>query len=188
MAANAYDDEVWDAFCNVIAEEDRDGILTMMAEAAHADKYENETVQILKRTRHNVINVTVSGIVTYKGKEYTFHLEDGDWAGTQLRGWQDTGTDYEEPEYDPLDVQPKRELINKAVMPGGNPKFLVQKWDIFRTRSDVMEALRSYAYDTYFQPGCVIRDHYKEKFDRWGLEVVRKSTADETRKMLVGAE
>lgn len=188
MTDHAYDDDVWSAFCAAIAEEDRDDILTSMAEAAHDDRSENETVQILERTRHDVINVTVSGVVNYKGNEYYFHLEDGNWNRTQLRGWEDTGQEYEEPEYDPLDVQPKGDLISKTMMPGGNPKFLVQKWDLFRSRSDVVEALRSYAYDTYFQPGCVIRDHYKAKFDRWGLEVVRKSTADETRKMLMGVE
>ncbi len=183
MARNA-DDEIWESFCKAIAEEDRDDILTQMAEAAHSDRHQTDAVRILNRTRHNVINVTVEGIVTYKDVEYTFHLDDGDWNGTQLRGWDGLGTDWEEYVPEPLAIEPHKELVWKALSPGGNPKHLLTIWKIFEEREDVNKILRNYAYDRFFQPGGKIEGHYKEQFDRMRIRISTKADAEVTRRRL----
>lgn len=184
MAKHASDDEIWDAFCAAIEEKDRDDILTQMAEAAHSDRHQTDSVRILNRTRHDVINVTVEGIVTYKDEEYSFHLEDGNWNGTQLRGWEETGTDWEEYVPEPLAIKPHRELIWKALAPGGNPKHLLTLWKIFEEREDVNKILRNYAYDRFFQPGGKIENHYKDQLDRMKISITVKTDADEVRKRL----
>lgn len=183
----ATDEEIWDAFCEAIAEEDRDDILTSMAEAAHDRRYESEVVKIHNRTRHNMINVTVEGTVTYKGNDFEFHLEDGDWNGTVLRGWNGMGTDWEEPEPIILAIAPQDNLIYQALQPGGNPAFLLKKWELFDEREDVSRLIRSYAYDRYVQPGVQVESHYRSKFDLMKIQIVEKSEADRMKKRLQDA-
>lgn len=184
MANHAYDDEVWEAFCEAIPEKYREDILTNMSEAAHSDRYQTDQVRILNRTRHDMINVTVEGIVSYNDREYSFHLEDGNWNGTQLRGWNGLGSEWEEYVPTPLALAPRGNLISAALAPGGNPAFLLKKWDLFLTREDVNKILRDYAYDRFFQPGGVVENHYRDKVESLGLVITTKEDADQIRKRL----
>lgn len=179
----ATDDEIWAAFCEVIDEKDRDDILTSMSEAAHDRRYESDVVKITNRTRHNAINVTVEGEVTYKEKSYYFHLEDGDWNGTVLRGWEDTGTEWEEYHAPEMAIMPQDHLIAQALN-GDNPAFLLQKWELFEKRPDVAQLIRSYGYDSYFAPGVKTETHYRSKMDELKIQIVTKDEADQAKQRL----
>lgn len=170
------------AFNRDIPEQDRDEVMTMIAEAAHNDDAHPDFISILDRDRIDAINVRANGILTWKGQEFRFIVEDGNWNGTTLEDWEgDT-------EFKPLPrtewtLQPLPTLITDAILSGKGP-FLIQKWDIFLSRSDVAEIPRKYSYDRTFAPGIVTETYWREQAAKHKMELVSKETADETRRRL----
>lgn len=171
-------DPVWDAFCEVIDESDRDDVMLRMAEsvggwADYAD------VKIINRDRYDAINCHAEGVLTYRDTEYWFHMQDGNWNGTVLLGWENAGEQYQEHVPIQWALAPTSEAI--ARQPADR---LLMLWDHFLTRPEVRDVPRKYAYDRRFQPGGQIENHYKSKVAKWGLRLVSQEEADEIRNQL----
>jgi hypothetical protein len=170
------------AFDRDIPEADRDEVMTMIAEAAHNDDAHPDFIDILDRDRIDAINVRANGILTWKGQEFRFIVEDGNWNGTVLEDWEgDT-------EFKPLPrtewaLQPLPSIVGEAIA-ANNGQFLINKWDIFLTRSEVAEIPRKYSYDRTFAPGLVTETYWREQAAKYKMELVSKETANETRQRL----
>ena len=79
------------AFGRDIPEPIRDNAMTQMAEASGEGEGRHGNVYILEQTKHDAINVTVSGIFTLEDREFWFLLDNGNWNGTVLLGWEEAG-------------------------------------------------------------------------------------------------
>lgn len=171
------------AFERDIRPELQNDVMQMIAEAA-AGWNEHACVTILERDRLDAINVWVHGIVEVDGEEYTFHLGDGNNAGTVLHDWNgSSGEAFEPLPRTVWTLQPSRDTVSRAILSGKGP-FLIMKWDHFITRPEIRDIARNYAYDRYVQPGGLIEKHYRDAAAKHHFELVDKETADETRKRL----
>jgi hypothetical protein len=176
----------WEAFCRDIPKEDHDDVLTILSEAVAGYDHHKE-VHILNRWQSDVINATADGTFQWKDVEYYFHLENGNYRGTVLLGWEDAGNSYKEPEPVVYALQPRADLVDAAILAGKGP-FLVWKWEALAGRSDLATIPMSYAYDNFFQPGIKVNDYWRKKAAEHKFEIVTKETADETRARLMKAD
>lgn len=180
---NFSEDLVWSAFVRDIPDErDQENLLTMMAEVVQGWGT-HDAVTVLNSYRSDVINATAEGIVEFKDREYYFVLEDGNNRGTVLLGWEDHGR-YEEPKPTIWTIAPKPDTVSNALLPGGNPAFLLKKWDLFLDRYDIKDLLRGYSYDRHFQPGGKTEDHYRDRAWSLGAIIVTEEHAKEIRELL----
>ena len=178
-------DPVWTAFEADIPASEQNDVMQIMAEAVGGWS-EHKAVHILNSDRHDAINVTAEGILTWNGKEYYFHLEDGNNNGTVLLAWEDHGQKFEYRKPTQWALEPNGDIIGKAIASGGG-KFLLAKWDAFLTRPEVSEIPNKYSYDRHFQPGSKVETYWKSKAEKYGFVLVSKEQADETRASIKGA-
>jgi hypothetical protein len=175
------------AFDRDIPKHLQDDVMTNISEAAHAGFGQHGNVFIIDQDRIDSINVRAQGSVTVEGTEYAFIVEDGNWNGTVLEGWEHTGTQT----FTPLPrtqwtLAPRHDLVSSAIAENRGP-FLIAKWDAFLSRPDVAEIPRHYTYDRMMQPGCVIESHYRGKAEKLGLVLTDKENADAIRTRLAQA-
>ena len=175
------------AFCRDIPESKQDDVMLMIAEAASGWS-DHDCITILDWDRMDAINVRASGILDWEGREFWFIVRDGNWDGTALEAWEETGVqkfEYHEPTVWAL--QPRRDLISDAIVDGKGP-FLLIKWDaILKNRPEVAAIPGKYAYDRHFQPGGLVEKHWKDAAAKHHFDIVTKEEADETRKRLAEA-
>src|SRR3546814_13718515 len=96
----------------------------------------------------DAINVRAHGIVTVGDDEFTFIVEDGNRNGTRLEDWNGNKP-FEVLERTVWALQPKDDLVSKAIISGKGP-FLIMKWDaILRNLPEVAAIPGKYAYDRY---------------------------------------
>ncbi|MFT0533988.1 hypothetical protein ACMHYJ_14340 [Castellaniella hirudinis] len=184
MPATLTPDEAFDADIPAAL---RDDIMTAISEAAHMGEGQHGCVHILGQDRLDAINVRAQGIVTVEGREYWFVVEDGNWNGTTLEGWEHSGVQT----FGPLPrtqwaLAPRPDLVSDAIAAGRGP-FLVAKWDAFLSRKDVAEIPGKYTYDRMMQPGLLIERHYREAAAKYGFVIVGQEQADEIRARLTEA-
>lgn len=182
-----HEDNAWEAFCRDIPEEDHEEVLTILTEAVSGCAVDKEVVHLLDRWKSDQINATGHGTIWWKGNEYHFHLESGNWRGTVLLGWEGEGDEYHEPKPVIYVLQPRDDLIDDAIRAGKGP-FLVWKWDALAGRSDIADIPRKYAYDSFFQPGLKVENYWREQAAKHKFVIVTKETADETRARLMKAD
>lgn len=180
--------DVYDKFMDDIPDEkDQEEILTILSEAVSGYRdYAKDKITILDRHASDAINHTGHGIIMWKGVEYTFTLESGNWNGTVLHEWDGVGEAYEEPVPVIYTLQPIPELVTQAIVSGKGP-FLVFKWDAMVKNLNLNETLRKYLYDRHFAPGIKTSEHYRPIFAKHKVEVVEQEEADATRARLMKA-
>lgn len=156
------------AFERDIAISDHEDVLTMLSEAAHDDRHGHEEVYIFDRDHIDAINVQAHGVLTWKGEEYTFQIRDGNMGGTEIRSWND---DKPFERYQP---------VSYALQPI-DKNFSIAKWDLMLRSEEVAKIPGCYAYDMRAQPGVKVRDYWRAKAAKYGLEIVQEDEAKETR-------
>lgn len=173
-----------EAFCRDIPEMAHETVMLLIAEAASGWN-DHDCITILDRDRMDAINVRASGILDWEGREYWFIVRDGNWDGTVLEAWEETGVqkfEYHQPTQYAL--QPQRYIIDQAIAAGKGP-FLIAKWDaILKSRPEVAAIPGKYAYDRHHQPGGFVEKYWKDAAAKHHFEIVTQETADETRKRL----
>lgn len=164
-----------------ILPEDHDSVMTMLCEAAQGINDYKE-VTILETDRLDAINVRAHGILEWRGREYVFIIEDGNWNGTTIESWD------EDKEFNPLPrtqwaLQPIPRLVGDAILANRGP-FLILKWDAMLQRDQISSIPGKYSYDRYVQPGSYVENYWKKKAAEHHFEIVPQEVADETRKRL----
>lgn len=172
------------AFCRDIPEADQEIVMEMISESA-SGHIKHDCITMLEIDRLDACNYRSSGILDWKGREYSFIVQDGNWNGTVLEGWEEAGVqefEYHQPTVWAL--QPRRDLISDAIVHGKGP-FLLMKWDaILKNRPEVAAIPGKYAYDRHFQPGGFVERHWTDAAAKHQFEIVTNEEADETRKRL----
>lgn len=143
-------------------------------------------IHVMDVYKSDVINASGTLILTWKDVEYFVHIESGNNRGTYLHEWEGEGVAFEQPEPYVLALQPIPRLVSDAIM-NGRGHFLVAKWDIFIDRPEIAKIVPNYQYDSFFQPGGKIANHYRELAASHLFEIVTQDVADETRKRLMEA-
>ena len=155
----------------------------MIAMSEATSGYDNPNVHILERDQLNACNHRAHGIITIGGKEYTFHFESGDWNGSVLLAWEGDKP-FERHVPTRWALQPRRDLIDRAIAGGKGPSLLF-KWDsILKNRPNVAAIPGKYGYDCHFQPGGYVERYWRDKAAEHQFEIVTQETADETRTIL----
>lgn len=172
------------AFNRDVPEHLREDVMQMMAEAT-GEYGAHSCVTILEHDRLDAINCRASGIIEIEGEEYTFQMEDGNCNGTVLLAWE-SDTPFERHQPTRWTLQPKRDLIDKAIMDGKGP-FLIAKWDAMLKRPEIAAIPGKYSYDRYFAPGLKSEQHWKAEAGKHHFELASEETAQETRKRLAEA-
>lgn len=176
------------AFERDIPAEHRDSVMQMICESAQCgDDYHPEHVSIIDRDRIDAINVRAEGVLTFEGREFAFIVRDGNWDGTVLEGWEESGTQ----DFEPLPrtqwaLAPRGDLVSTAIA-NGNPGFLLSKWDAILSQPEIADIPRKYSYDSYVQPGLAVSQHWKAAAAKRGLVLTSQEDADEIRSRLLAA-
>lgn len=174
----------YEAFDRDIPESIRDDVMTQISEASHRGEGRHGNVYILEETKHNVINVTVSGIFTLGDKEFWFLLDDGDWNGTFLRGWEEAGQQkLEESPPTQWALVPTHNIIADALA-AERGNILLQVWEAFLLCKEIAEIPGKYAYDKFFAPGGKTENYWRDRAAKYKLELTSQEHADEVRKRL----
>lgn len=177
MAKNAYE-----SFERDIPEHLREDAMMAMAEAT-GEWSKPPNVHILEHDRMNAINCRAHGIIEIEGVEYTFQMEDGNWNGTVLLAWE-SDKPFERHQPTRWALQPKRNLIDKAILANNGP-FLILKWDaLLKNRPELAAIPGKYSYDRYFQPGSKTESYWRDAAAKHQFELVTEETANETRHRL----
>lgn len=175
------------AFDRDIPKHLQDKVMTNISEAAHAGCGRHGNVSIIDQDRIDAINVRAEGSVTVEGNEYSFIVRDGNWNGTELEGWETSGTQVFTPSpRTQWALAPLSDLVMSAIAENRG-SFLIAKWDAFLSRPKVAEIPGKYAYDRMVQPGLVIEQHYKEAAEKLGFVLTDQENADAIRSRLAQA-
>lgn len=177
-----------EAFCRDIPESRQQEIMEMISEAA-SGHIKHDCITMLEIDRLDACNYRSSGIIEVDGREYSYIVQDGNWNGTALEAWEETGVqkfEYHQPTVWAL--QPRCDLIGDAIAHGKGP-FLLLKWDaILKNHPQVAAIPGKYAYDRHFQPGGLVEKHWKDAAAQHQFEIVTKDEADKTRLRLKQAD
>lgn len=138
---------------------DQEEVMTILAEAVQG--VEHDCVTFHDHERINAISAHGSGVLTWKGREFAFHVVDGDNNGTELRGWEEAGEVFEPHQPTVYVLAPRPDLVVQANV-SGNGAFLVAKWDALLSREPYASMAGKYAYDRMMQPGSMITSHYEK--------------------------
>jgi hypothetical protein len=176
------------AFERDIPAEDRDDVMQMICETAqYGDDYHPQHVSILNRDRIDAINVRAEGILTFGDREFAFIVRDGNWDGTVLEGWEETGKQTFEPSpRTEWTLAPQPSLVSDAIASGKGP-FLVAKWDIFIQRPEIARITGSYTYDRMVQPGLKVEQYWKAEAAKHQFVITDQEHAYEIRGRLLAA-
>ncbi len=172
----------YEAFARDVPEHLREDAMTAMAEAT-GGYGKPDNVHLLDHDRIDAINCRAHGIITIEGREFVFQMQDGNWNGTELLSW-DEDKPFERHEPTRWALQPKRQLIDEAVI-GLKGPFLLLKWDaMLKNLPRVAEIPGKYSYDRFVQPGIVSERHWKAEAAKHHFDIVTEDTAQETRALL----
>lgn len=171
-----------EAFARDIPDEHQESVLVMLSESAQSCG-EHECVSVIERDRIDAINVRASLILTFEGREYSVFLEDGNWNGTVIRGWENHGKDYEPHQPTRWALAPRPGLISDASATGQSA-FLIAKWDALLKNPAVSEIPGKYGYDRFGQPGSLIENYWRGEAEKLGFVIVSQEEADEVRARL----
>lgn len=173
-----------EAFERDIPEPMRDAVMTEIAEASYYGEGKHGNVYILEQVKHDVINVTVSGVFTLEGREFWFLLDNGNWNGTVLRGWEEAGEQAMAPSKPTQwTLVPNSTVISEA-LDAQRGHILLQVWEAFLTRKEVAEIPGKYAYDKFFAPGGKTETYWRDKAATYNLILSTQEHADEIRARL----
>lgn len=146
-------DEILERVCNIIwdySSKRTDGVVTI------EDKY-----------KHDAINCTVTGYVDWKGEQFRFIIDNGDWNGTQVVEWgteEDVGY-YQPPKKIPFTFIPADDEL-KFKFPA-----MFNVYTLWRKENWFQEMERGYNYDRHFAPGSKTEKYYNDKAAQKGLRV-----------------
>ncbi len=121
-------------------------------------------------------NHMASGSFWWGGTEYSFLVENGNWAGFVFRSLSDTT---------PIpDVEIRRTVwaiapANWMQCTGENADFMLRKWAALKGRADVKDLIGSFTYDRRVQPGEAINRHYRDKAAKLGAILVSEEEASD---------
>lgn len=160
---------------------EQDEVLTILAEAVQG--VDHDCVAFHERERINAINAHGSGVLTWKGREFAFHLVDGNNNGTELLGWEEAGTEFEPHQPTVFVLAPRPDLVDQA-LEHGRGGFLVAKWDALLSREPFASMAGKYAYDRMQQPGGQITGHYEKAAAVGGFVWMEKKEAEMLRERL----
>lgn len=125
-------------------------------------------VTFLAIHQHNACNHTLSGTIVHEGQTFGFIIDNGDWAGTEVRAWGDPEDVGVAPEPEPPEP--------RTFIPRDRGLFLSRPelWSVYlawRKEPWFRDLERSYNYDRHFQPGGKVEGYYAEKAAKRGLVV-----------------
>lgn len=138
------------AWCETVGEDVATRTLERICEAHYSGGESGGGIIFAGRHQHDACNYTLSGSVEVDGISYGFVIDDGNWAGTEVREWgleEDVAT-YVPPEPD------APTFIPRAANLGVVGRELYKAWlsaDWFKA---AVGKLHEAAYDRFVQPGC----------------------------------
>lgn len=176
-----------EAFERDIPPDQQEMVMTEICEAAIDGRGQHGRVYITNVDHMDVINLCASGSIEIDGTEFWFIVENGNWNGTVLRGWEEAGQQkFEHHTPTQWALVPRNDLVGDAIALGRGP-FLVAKWDAMLARADVASIPSKYAYDRHFQPGGKVERHWKDAAAKYGFVLTDQEQANEVRARLMAA-
>lgn len=126
----------------------------------------------------------MSRIFTLADQEFWFLLDNGNWTGTVLRGWEEAGQQ-KMPTDEPTQwtLVPRPDVVSDALATERG-HILFQVWEAFLTRKEVAEIPGKYAYDKFFAPGGKTEAYWRDRAAKYKLVLSTQEYVDEIRACL----
>lgn len=162
-------------------------ILTRIVEAAW-EFSEDPDITIDDCEKRDALNIDFTGTIMIDGREHSFHIRDGNIAGTEILSWN-KGVELEREPQTVLALAPIRSDVDNAIVQGRALDF-IENWnrdlDPSTERGAVISKLVSaYAYDRFFAPGTGAAQTHARKAREFGYEITESDVAEATRKRLI---
>ena len=168
-----------------IPEEDRDEVCEWISEAVTKNN-STEHVRWMHIQRLDACNMRGHAILTYKGNEYSFIVQEGNFNGQEIESWEDGKT------YEPYEIKPKiwypsciyffSHLVKSEDqyvqefdrLDKKHQKYFIdhikamyQSLEWFEeNRKQLQELTRDYVYDQFMKPGEFISKAYQRKLNQ----------------------
>ncbi len=157
--------------------------LTQIVEAAYGNGDEAGTygdITFSDIVRHDAINKTLYGYFQHGEEEVCFEIQDGNWAGTVVRGFGEDA-DLTPPSGHHARVFDMRMQDQWAALPARTALLdLYRSW-INGEVGDFQKMERGYAYDAHFAPGLKTTEHYRAYCEKRGVVISGEWVDDVTR-------
>jgi hypothetical protein len=150
-------------FCEKYGDEAGLHLMEEIADAQFSGK--SDTIRFSDIYQHNATNHTLSGRVDFRGEEYHFIIESGDWNGTVVKEFEtiDEVGVFEHPKPTIYTMVPANPFLEQE-----NPSM----WKVYLTWKEepwFTEMVRKYSYDIHFQPGGYVSDYWGKQAAKKGL-------------------
>lgn len=178
-----------DAFRRDVPADLQESVMERICEAAWGDQVDG--VSIIDQERRNVTNIEVSGAIEIDGREFWFHVRDGDMAGTELIGWEESGAGITREPREPKALCPVPGTVSSAIAGGATISFLT-RWDRDLDPNDprgreVSQLPGKAAYDAFFAPGTGASRTHHDRAAHFGYTIEEASEARRQRRHLLEA-
>lgn len=170
------DPEEFQKFVKRFGEDAVEEVLTMICDAAW-NGGELNGVKITHTYQHNACNHTYEGDVTFRGEEFSFVVDNGDWAGTVVRQWGDLGdVCFVAPE------PPPRATFLPSLS-CSNPVLAARIWVLWEKEAWFQEKVHGLNYDRHFAPGGATENHYRQWAESKGMTIGFEDETERVRKL-----
>lgn len=165
-------------------------IMERLVEAAWGMGSVGPDISIGEVERRNALNIEFTGTIEIEGVEHSFHIRDGDMAGTEILSWNEDAAIYREAPVI-MTLVPQQSSVGDAIFRGQAGKLL-QDWDAALNPSTEAGARLSKlpgaaAYDAYFAPGTGASYTHYQAARAAGYEIEEMDAATRVRATLLGA-
>ncbi|AFU88161.1 hypothetical protein CcrColossus_gp291 [Caulobacter phage CcrColossus] len=159
-------DEKTAAFCEQFGED----MLQNIVEAVWAGKKEGDRFSIFEIVKHDAINCTIYGFID---DEIGFQIDDGDWAGTDVRKFGP-----EVSAIPPAGWYSRHFDVGMGLRGNRDPRAQMRLLALYvgwvrgtvgGVGDHVRKAEQGYAYDAHFAPGHKTTEHYRKIAESHGL-------------------
>lgn len=177
-------------FDSDVPEHLREDILQRLVEVAWDVGTEDPDISIDDLEKRNALNIEFTGTILVEGIEHSFHIRDGNNAGTEILSWNgDAAIHREVPIVTTL--VPQQSSIGDAIF-RGQAAGLLKDWDAALDPSTETGARLSRlpgaaAYDAFFAPGTGASRTHHQKARAAGYEIEEFSVAIRVRAELLRA-
>jgi hypothetical protein len=165
-------------------------VLQRLVEAAWEVGSQDPDISIDDVAKSNALNIEFTGTILVDGIEHSFHIRDGNNAGTEILSWNGDAAIHRE---DPIvtTLVPQQGIIGDAIH-RGHAARLLQDWDAALdpstgTGASLSQLPGAAAYDAYFAPGTGASRSHHEKARAAGYEIEEMAVATRIRAELLGA-
>jgi hypothetical protein len=171
-----------------IPAEMQEDVLTRIVEAAWANDGADASISILEHIEHNVTNIEFNGSIMIDGVEHSFHMRDGNNAGTEIVAWNED-IEIDHTPRPVLALVPDGYRIRNAGTTGAAVKLL-DEWNrdldpATERYAGISKVCSDLAYDLHFDAGLAAGRTHREKAEALGYEVSDSDDAVRIRKSLL---